>query len=234
MTEAKDNALVVAVNLDPHQAHGCNFELPLWRFGLDDHATIAAEDLIHEVRFSWAGKIQHVWLDPAHNPFHLAAGSARPSSLIMAGGTQVRGDARGTRVDPRCSNRHSITDGSDHGRRGQPRQRRFGPLDWLDRIRLAGPNTDVRQGLERDILPKYLTRCRWYAAKDAGPPLVEIIDLVTCRSRSTILPWPCCASRRPGGSPSATSYRWLLLGLTRATCPVGASPTSSAMRARRH
>ena len=69
MTEAKDNALVVAVNLDPHQAHGCNFELPLWRFGLDDHATIAAEDLIHEVRFSWAGKIQHVWLDPAHNPF---------------------------------------------------------------------------------------------------------------------------------------------------------------------
>jgi starch synthase (maltosyl-transferring) len=69
MTEAKDNALVVAVNLDPHQAHGCNFELPLWRFGLDDHATIAAEDLIQEARFSWAGKIQHVWLDPAHNPF---------------------------------------------------------------------------------------------------------------------------------------------------------------------
>ena len=58
--------------------------------------------------------------------------------------------------------------------------RRFGPLDWLDRIRLTGPNTDLRQGLERDILPKYLTRCRWYAAKDAGPPLVEIIDLVTC------------------------------------------------------
>ena len=34
---------------------------------------------------------------------HLAAGSARPSGLIMAGGKQVRGDARGTRVDPRCS-----------------------------------------------------------------------------------------------------------------------------------
>ena len=56
----------------------------------------------------------------------------------------------------------------------------FGPVDWLDRIRLTGPNTDFKLGLERDILPKYLTRCRWYAAKDAGPPLVEIIDLVTC------------------------------------------------------
>jgi trehalose synthase-fused probable maltokinase len=58
--------------------------------------------------------------------------------------------------------------------------RRFGPVDWLDQLRLTGPNTDLRQGLERDILPKHLTRCRWYAAKDAGPPLVEIIDLVTC------------------------------------------------------
>ena len=58
--------------------------------------------------------------------------------------------------------------------------RRFGPLDWLDRIRLTGPNTDLRQGLERDILPEYLVRCRWYAAKDVGPPLVEIIDVVTC------------------------------------------------------
>jgi trehalose synthase-fused probable maltokinase len=58
--------------------------------------------------------------------------------------------------------------------------RRLGPQDWLDGIRLAGPDTDLRAGLERDILPKYLTRCRWYAAKDAGPPLVEIIDLVPC------------------------------------------------------
>jgi starch synthase (maltosyl-transferring) len=69
MTEAQDNAIVVAVNLDPHQPHGCNFEVPLWRFGLADHATITAEDLLSGMRFPWTGKIQHIWLDPAHNPF---------------------------------------------------------------------------------------------------------------------------------------------------------------------
>ena len=57
-------SIVVAVNLDPHQPHGCNFEVPLWRFGLDDHATITAEDLLSGKRFPWTGKIQHIWLDP--------------------------------------------------------------------------------------------------------------------------------------------------------------------------
>jgi starch synthase (maltosyl-transferring) len=68
MTPAKDNAVLVAVNLDPHHAHGCNFELPLWRFGLDDQATIGVEDLLTGSRLSWTGKVQHVWLDPQHGP----------------------------------------------------------------------------------------------------------------------------------------------------------------------
>jgi glycosidase len=33
MTDAKDNLVVVAVNLDPRQAQGCHFEIPLWRLG---------------------------------------------------------------------------------------------------------------------------------------------------------------------------------------------------------
>ena len=69
MTESRDNAIVVAVNLDPHRPHGCDFEVPIWRFGLDDHATVMAEDLLNGTRFPWSGKIQHIWLDPAHNPF---------------------------------------------------------------------------------------------------------------------------------------------------------------------
>jgi starch synthase (maltosyl-transferring) len=63
-----DNAVLIAVNLDPHGAHGCNFELPLWRFGLDDHATIGVDDLLSGTRFSCTGKVQHIWLDPTHNP----------------------------------------------------------------------------------------------------------------------------------------------------------------------
>ena len=41
-----DNAILVAVNLDPRTAQGCNFEVPLWRFGLSDNASIAVEDLL--------------------------------------------------------------------------------------------------------------------------------------------------------------------------------------------
>jgi starch synthase (maltosyl-transferring) len=69
ITEARDNAILVAINLDPHRAQGCHFELPLWRFGLDDHASIGVEDLIGGHRFAWTGKSQHVWLDPHHNPY---------------------------------------------------------------------------------------------------------------------------------------------------------------------
>ena len=64
-----DNAILVAVNLDPRTAQGCNFEIPLWRFGLSDNASIAVEDLLTGHRFAWTGKTQHVWLDPYHNPY---------------------------------------------------------------------------------------------------------------------------------------------------------------------
>jgi starch synthase (maltosyl-transferring) len=69
ISETLDNAVLVAVNLDPHQAQGCQFEVPLWRFGLDEHASIGVEDLLGGHRFTWTGKVQHVWLDPQHNPY---------------------------------------------------------------------------------------------------------------------------------------------------------------------
>ena len=67
-TDNKDNAVLIAVNMDPHHAQGCHFEVPLWYFGLDDNATIEVEDLLRPHRFHWSGKTQHVWLDPYHNP----------------------------------------------------------------------------------------------------------------------------------------------------------------------
>ena len=69
MTDALDNAILVAVNLDPQHAQAVHFEVPLWRFGLDDQATIGVEDLVSEQRFAWTGKVQHAWLDPNTNPF---------------------------------------------------------------------------------------------------------------------------------------------------------------------
>jgi starch synthase (maltosyl-transferring) len=68
MTAARDNFVLIAVNLDAHRAQACDFEVPLWEFGLPDHASIAAEDLLTGARFTWHGKTQHLHLDPHVNP----------------------------------------------------------------------------------------------------------------------------------------------------------------------
>ena len=68
MTAKKDNVVLIAVNLDPHHAHACDFEIPLWEFGLPDDADMDAEDLLTGQRITWHGKIQHLHLDPADNP----------------------------------------------------------------------------------------------------------------------------------------------------------------------
>jgi len=69
MSAARDNLVIVAVNLDPHNAQGANFEIPLWEYGLPDSASIEAVDLVEDKRFTWNGKVQHVWLDPEHRPY---------------------------------------------------------------------------------------------------------------------------------------------------------------------
>lgn len=68
MTESKDNVILIAVNLDPHNGHGGTIEVPLWELGLDDGAHVQVEDLFTGQRFTWIGKFQHVWLDPQQNP----------------------------------------------------------------------------------------------------------------------------------------------------------------------
>ena len=68
-TPAKDDFILFAVNLDPHNGQGADFEVPLWEFGLPDEASIDAEDLVTSQPFTWHGKIQHMWLDPHQNPY---------------------------------------------------------------------------------------------------------------------------------------------------------------------
>jgi starch synthase (maltosyl-transferring) len=74
--------ILVAVSLDPHRAQEATFEVPLWEWGLPDHASLVVEDLIDERRFVWTGKLQHVRLDPAQLPYAIwriapLAGGAR-------------------------------------------------------------------------------------------------------------------------------------------------------------
>ncbi len=68
-TEDLAEFLLIAVNLDPHNPQECDFEVPMWEFGLPDHATIEVEDVASGVHFTWTGKVQHMRLDPETMPY---------------------------------------------------------------------------------------------------------------------------------------------------------------------
>lgn len=61
--------ILFAVNLDPHSPQGGAIEVPLWEFGLPDHARIEGFDEVTGEDFSWEGKMQHVWLNPHERPY---------------------------------------------------------------------------------------------------------------------------------------------------------------------
>jgi starch synthase (maltosyl-transferring) len=56
--------ILVAINLDPHNAQGADIEIPLWEWSLPDSGALAAEDLLSGARFVWHGKMQHIHLAP--------------------------------------------------------------------------------------------------------------------------------------------------------------------------
>ncbi|WP_063625079.1 alpha-1,4-glucan--maltose-1-phosphate maltosyltransferase [Paraburkholderia mimosarum] len=71
-TPARDNVIVVAINLDAFNEQGADFELS-WatfqRWHLDDHATLNVVDEMTGERFDWYGRWQHARLDPHARPF---------------------------------------------------------------------------------------------------------------------------------------------------------------------
>jgi starch synthase (maltosyl-transferring) len=71
-TPARDNVVLVAINLDPHHAQSADLELP-WRtldhWRVADWDALAVEDQMTGERFEWRGRRQHVRLDPHAQPF---------------------------------------------------------------------------------------------------------------------------------------------------------------------
>jgi starch synthase (maltosyl-transferring) len=63
-TPERDNVLFVAISLDPFEAQTAQVEIPLWEFGLPDHGTLYADDLIDGGHQSWQGKQQTIYLHP--------------------------------------------------------------------------------------------------------------------------------------------------------------------------
>ena len=68
MKEGRDMVLV-AVSLDPHNVQEASIEIPLWEWGLPDHASLNATDLMRGHQFIWTGKQQRIRLDPRDLPF---------------------------------------------------------------------------------------------------------------------------------------------------------------------
>ena len=62
------DVVLTIVNLDPHQPHGGNLELPLRDLGIDEQRAYEAVDLLGGTTFLWQGPRNRVDLDPAVCP----------------------------------------------------------------------------------------------------------------------------------------------------------------------
>lgn len=66
---AGSNIIFTAINLDPHQAHECDFELPLQDWNLPEGAAIHIDDLVNGNSFTLHGRHQRLRIDPANLAF---------------------------------------------------------------------------------------------------------------------------------------------------------------------
>jgi starch synthase (maltosyl-transferring) len=71
MTEARDNILLVVVNLDPYQAHSAFLDVPVDLFGWLENDSYQVHDLLSDERYLWNGRRNFVQLDPHHKPAHV-------------------------------------------------------------------------------------------------------------------------------------------------------------------
>ncbi|MFN2400439.1 MAG: alpha-1,4-glucan--maltose-1-phosphate maltosyltransferase [Gemmatimonadaceae bacterium] len=63
--------LLIAVNLDPHNAQATTVTVPLHALGLGEQDSYVVEDLLTGTRYVWRGSRNYVRLDPAEQPGHL-------------------------------------------------------------------------------------------------------------------------------------------------------------------
>lgn len=69
--DAKDNIIIVVVNLDPHHRQETTLHLPLEAMGLDPQRRFSVEDLIYEEIYHWSGPSNYVALDPRSKVAHV-------------------------------------------------------------------------------------------------------------------------------------------------------------------
>jgi starch synthase (maltosyl-transferring) len=71
MTAARDNIILVVVNLDPHRKQHSFIDVPIDQFGSMEGDTYQVHDLLSEARYIWHGRRNYVELDPEIQPAHI-------------------------------------------------------------------------------------------------------------------------------------------------------------------
>jgi starch synthase (maltosyl-transferring) len=71
ITESRDNIILVAVNLDPYQAHNTHVHVPLEAMGFKAGETYQVHDLLWDERYLWSGGRNFIALDPHTKPAHI-------------------------------------------------------------------------------------------------------------------------------------------------------------------
>ncbi|MGI8435414.1 MAG: alpha-1,4-glucan--maltose-1-phosphate maltosyltransferase [Chthoniobacterales bacterium] len=71
MTLAKDNIILVVVNLDPHATHHSYIHVPLAECSIAEADFYQMHDLLTDERFVWRGSRNYVELDPQTRPAHV-------------------------------------------------------------------------------------------------------------------------------------------------------------------
>jgi starch synthase (maltosyl-transferring) len=71
MTAARDNIILVVVNLDPHRKQHSYVDVPVDQFGQMESDVYEVHDLLNDARYIWRGRRNYVELDPQIQPAHI-------------------------------------------------------------------------------------------------------------------------------------------------------------------
>jgi len=71
ITAARDNIILVVVNLDPHRKQNSFVYVPIENFGQMDSDVYQVQDLLSGATYTWRGRRNYVELDPDIQPVHI-------------------------------------------------------------------------------------------------------------------------------------------------------------------
>lgn len=71
MTAARDNIILVVVNLDPYRKQHCFVDVPIDQFGQIESDAYHVHDLLSDATYTWRGRRNYVELDPAIQSAHI-------------------------------------------------------------------------------------------------------------------------------------------------------------------